>query len=316
MKLLVLVVCLKLFLFIPIYSTTWDEPWADKVIKEADSFVLAKIKNYNDSVTTIEIVKTLGGKELHGEIKITSFYLLDLCSTSGGHDPEFHFKGINESYFFIKQNKNGKYCIATPTSGFDYLVEGKVYATYRHSYHQAKASKEVYEKTMTAIFNNYHNNTYDSKYLGEFIEKYISLKPAGFEENEIETFFAQHIALESAYHLKSKTDYSKLLMFLKDTTNFHNQVSAARALVSHNNNIVKQELLKVIKDTTFSDFTKVICIWTLSEFKPTELKEQLVKISENASTNETGFGGNIMDPRVCTHFPDLKNALEELIKSL
>ena len=25
------------------YATTWDEPWADKVIKEASSFVLGKV---------------------------------------------------------------------------------------------------------------------------------------------------------------------------------------------------------------------------------------------------------------------------------
>jgi hypothetical protein len=41
-----------------------------------------------------------------------------------------------------------------------------------------------------------------------------------------------------------------------------------------------------------------------------------VKASETASTEENGFGGNIMDPRVCTHFPDVKDALEKLIKSL
>ena len=120
----------------------------------------------------------------------------------------------------------------------------------------------------------------------------------------------------TSYHLRLTDFYSKILPFLADTSNFHNQVSAARALVSYNTTDCKQELLKVISDRTRGHFVQVICIWTLSEFKPTELKEQLVKVSETASTEENGFGGNIMDPRVCTDFPDVKDALEKLIKSL
>lgn len=299
------------------WATTWDEPWQDKVIKEADYFVYAKVKSYDEEKgVVIEIIKTIGGQELKGKIKIKDFYLLDLCSSSGGHGPEFHFDGIKECYFFIKKNKKGKYCIATPTAGFDYVKDGNVYATYRHSYHQALVPVDTYEKTMTAIFNNYHNQPYDKQFVSEYVDKYISLKPAGFSKDEINIFFAQHVALECAYHLRLTNFYSKLLPFLADTSNFHNQVSAARALVSYNTTECKQELLTVISDTTREAFVQVVCIWTLSEFKPTELKEQLIKANETASDEDTGFGGNIMDPRVCTHFPDVKDALEKLIKTL
>ena len=300
------------------FATTWDEPWQDKVIKQADYFVFAKIKSYNEKKgVTIEIIKSLGGQELKGKIIITDFYLLDLCSSSVGHGAEFQFDGsIKKCYFFIKKDEKGKYCIATPTAGFDYLKDGNVYATYRHSYHLALVPVDIYEKTMTAIFNNYHNKPYDKQFIIEFVSKYISLKPAGFAENEINTFFAQHVALECVYHLRLTDFYSKIIPFLKDTSNFHNQVSAARALISYNTAECKQELLKVICDTTSSHFVQVICIWTLSEFKPTELKEQLIKVSETASTEENGFGGNIMDPRVCTYFPNVKDAIEKLINML
>lgn len=299
------------------WATTWDEPWQDKVIKHADYFVFAKIKSNDEKKgVTIEIIKSLGGQELKGKIKITDFYLLNLCSSSGGYGTEFQFDGINECYFFIKKNDKGKYCIATPTAGFDYLKDGKVYATYRHSYHQALVPVDIYEKTMTAIFNNYHNQPYDKQFITEYVNKYISLKPAGFGDNEINTFFSQHVALECAYHLRLTDFYPKLLPFLANTSNFHNQVSAARALVSYNTTECKQELLKVISDTTRSHFVQVICVWTLSGFKPTELKEQLKKVNEKASNENNGFGGDIMDPRVCTHFPDVKNALEKLIKTL
>ena len=299
------------------FATTWDEPWQDKVIKDADYFVFAEVKSFDEKKgVTIEIIKSLGGKRLKGKIKITGFYLLDLCSSSGRHGPEFNFDDKKECYFFIKKNSKGKYCIATPTTGFDCLKDGNVYATYRHSYHQALVPVDIYEKTMTAIFNNYHNQTYDKQFIAEYVNKYISLKPAGFADNEVNIFFAQHVALECAYHLRLTDVYPKLLPFLADTSNFHNQVSAARALASYNTAACKQELLNVISDTTRDHFVQVICVWTLSEFKPTELKEQLIKVNETASTEENGFSGNIMDPRICTHFPDVKNAIEKLIKTL
>jgi hypothetical protein len=303
-------------LFTTASATTWNEPWIDEVIKKADHFVLASVKSSdNEKGVTIEIIKCLGGDELKGEITIEDFYLLDLCSSSGGHGPEFHFAGIKQSYFFIKKEK-GKYCIPTPTSGFDILHEGNVRAAYRHSYHQALIPADVYEKSMTAIFKNYHGQEYDKVFINEHINKYLSMKPAGFGKDEINTFFAQHVALECAYHLRLKDLYPKLLPFLHDTANWHNQVSAARALISYNTPECKQELLKVISEPGRKPFVQVICIWTLQEFKPKELKEQLAKIKETASTEDNGFGGNIMDPRVCTHFPQVKTAIEKLIAAL
>jgi len=299
------------------FATTWDEPWQNRVIKEADYFVLAKIKSFDRKEgATIEIIKSLGGEELQGEIKITGFYLLDLCSSSGGHGAEFHFDDITDCYLFIKKNDKGKYCIATPTTGFNVAVDGNVYATYRHSYHQALVPVDTYEKTMTAIFNNYHDKAYDKQFINEYVNKYLSLKPAHLNKSEIDTFFAQHVALECAYHLRLTGLYSKIMPFLNDTSNFHNQVSAARALILYNTVECKQELLKVISDTTRNHFVQVLCVWTLSEFKPVELKNQLIKISESASSQENGFGGNIMDPRVCTDFPDVKKAIIKLNETL
>ncbi len=299
-----------------IFATTWDEPWQDKVIREADYFVFAKIKSSNEKSVTIEIIRSLGGQVIKGTIKITKFHLLRLCSTSGGHGPEFHFDGIKDCYFFIKKNQEGEYCIATPTAGFAPVKDQKVSASYRHSYHQASVPVDIYEKTMTAIFNNYHDLPYEKLFINDFVKKYLSLNPAGFGEDEMSTFFAQHVALECVYHLKLTGLYSELVPFLNDTANFHNQVSGARALVSSNTTECKQELMSVIGDTTRTSFVQVICIWTLAEFKPSELKQELVKIEKTASQEHDGFGGNIMDPRVCTNFPDVKEALGNLILTL
>ncbi|MCW3072788.1 MAG: hypothetical protein JWO44_2678 [Bacteroidetes bacterium] len=299
------------------FATTWNEPWADKVIKEAQYFVLAKVKSFDeDKGVTIEIIKTLGGPELKGKIEITAFYLLHEGSSSEGHGGDFDFGDIKESYFFIKKNDKGKYCIATPSTGFDYVYEGNVHATYRHSYHQALVPVDVYEKTMTAIFNNYHGLPYDSKYINDYVKDILSHKPAGFSESEMKTFFAQHVALECIYHLRLTGYYSYILPFLNDTANFHNEVSAARALIAYNTPETKKELMNVIRDTARSQFLQVICLWTLTEFKPKELKEELTKIKATAPDEDLGFGGNIMDPRIGTYFPSVKEALEKLIALL
>jgi hypothetical protein len=296
------------------YATTWDEPWADKVIKESTSFVLAKvISNDPEKGITIVVIKTLSGIELKDTILISNFYLLNLCSTSGGHGAEFETE-VMDSYFFIKQNLKGEFCIATPTTGYDYVNQGQVVATFRHSYHQASVPVDVYEKMMTAIFNNYHNLPYDKQYVVKFVNENLNKSPAGFGEDEINTFFLQHVALECVHHLKLNIKETLVLPFLNDKNNFHNQVSGARAMGSFNTATNKQELLKAIGDTTMRNFVRVMCVWSLSELNPKELRVELQKLEISASEESDDFGGNIMDPRICTHIPTLKDAIKELVK--
>lgn len=298
------------------YATTWDEPWANKVIKESTSFVLAKVlSNDHQKGTTIQIYKTLGGKALTGTLTISDFYLLDICSSSGG-GPEFHIEPMDSCYFFINESTAGKYRIATPTTGFDYVAEGSVMATYRHSYHQASVPTSIYEKTMTAIFNNYHGLPFDQVFKQSFIEEYLSKKPAGFEDHEINTFFLQHVALESIHHLKLNVDVSLILPFLKDKNNFHNQVSGARAMIVAKKPNDTEALMHIVGDTSQRYFVQVMCVWTLKALNPKELKQELQNLEKWASEESDDFGGNIMDPRVCTNIPTVKSALKDLIESL
>jgi hypothetical protein len=308
-------ITLSFFLFSSIsYALTWDEPWAEKVIRGSSSFILAKIKSVDEEKgISITIVKTLGGKALQGDILISNFYLLTICSNSG-QAIEFMTQPMDSCYFFIKENEKGEYCIATPTTGFDYLDEGKVVSTYRHSYHQASVPMNVYEMTMTAIFNHYHDVAYDRKPVIDFVNEYLNKKPAGFSPNEIDIFFLQHAALESIYHLKLKEINEILpLPFLNDTTNFHHQVSAARALSAFNTATNKQALIKILHDTSRRNFVKVMCIWSLGELNANDLKASLVKLQATASDETDGFGGNFMDHRVCTSIPTVKDALTDLI---
>lgn len=299
------------------YATTWNEPWADKVIRSSTSFVLAKvISSEPEEGVKIRVIRTISGKELKDSLEITGFSLLEVCSTSGGHGPEFRVNEADSCFFFISQDKDGKYCIATPSTGFDYVHQGKVKATYRHSYHQALVPFDVYEKTMTAVFNHYHSLPYDKEYLSKFINEQLSKAPAGFDEEEINTFFLQHVAMECVYHLRLKVDENLLLPFLNDPENFHNNISAARALAASGTPTSKQALLKIINTPGQNTFLQVICVWTLAEYHPAELKDLLRKTETSASEEQNSFGGNIMDPRVCTSIPTVKEALQTLIAKL
>ena len=298
------------------HATTWNEPWQETIIKTADYFVLGKVISSDAHNVKILIIKSLGKQNVGKEIEISNFYLLDICSSSGGDGPEFNFEKDSKYYFFLKKNERGQYCIATPTAGFDIVQGDNVVATYRHSYHQTLVPVEIYEKTMSAIFANYHNEKYDHKFIENFTIKYLSMKPAGFEKEEMNTFFLQHVALETIYHLRLPNMYTLILPFLNDTKNFHNQISAARALISYNTSECKEALVKIIADTISSDFSKTVCVWTLENFKPIELKARLIQIEKSASEAENGFGGNIMDPRVCTYVPNVKESLNKLTMSL
>jgi hypothetical protein len=61
------------------------------------------------------------------------------------------------------------------------------------------------------------------------------------------------------------------------------------------------------------DFIKVMAVWGLRELGHQDQEATLKDIERNASQEETGFGGNIMDPCVCTHFPNVKRALRDLL---
>jgi len=298
-------------------ATTWDEPWQEQVVQDADCFVLARIQACDRKQgATLHILKKLAGSDLTEEVSLDSFSLLHLCSRSGNEGPEFRFDVGDTTYFFLKQTKPGHYSIATPTTGYARREMGKVSATYRHSYHQALVPAAVYEPTMIAIFQRYHRQAYNSAFINSFVDEYLNRKPAALNEEEIDTFFLQHVALETVYHLQLSDKYALLLPFLHDTKNFHAQTSATRALVAYNTPEAKQQLLTLLTDKSTSLFIKAVVVKTLDSYRPVELKSKLQQLVKGASQEDISFGGNIMDPRVCTHLPTIKESLEQLIANL
>lgn len=309
MKKLILIALTAIFATVS-FATTWDEPWQEEVLEKSEYLVFGRVVSANDSAVQVEIRKSFG-TELRGTIIIDGFFLLNLCSLSEGHGPEFYVQDGDEGYFFLKKGSNGNYELPTPTAGFDRIVEDRVHATFRHSYHQAAILPSVYEMAYNVIWRKYRGLPYDATELTAFMEKYLAMAPAGFEEEEIDIFFNQHVALEAACHLGIRLEYTTLKKFA-ESDNFHAQVSALRAFVSNDSNDSKEFLLAYITDDRYGNFTKVIAIRTLWNMGDQVYRKELKKLQGKLSDEETGFGGNIMDPRVCTHFPSPQSAISQI----
>lgn len=310
------IVSLMLCIASPAVATTWNEPWMDSVISQSDNLVLGRIISTDpEAGVTLRIIRTVAGTPIEGEVKVNDFYALEICSMSRGHGPEFFFEGIDSCYFFLKKNDSGGYSVATPTTGFAHVQDGNVFATYRHSYHRALVPIALYESSMKPIFDRYHGLPVDTRFIEEHIARVLSLAPVRLDE-EGETFFTQHVALESIYHLRLTNHYARILPFLNDTLEYHSRISAARALGVYDSEEAGGALMSVIADTAAGDFLHVIAIQALGEHRRPELKKELQKLEATASTEINGFGGSIMDPRVCTPVPTVRQALQSLIARL
>jgi len=309
---IILFLILTLTIQTKVTAETWDEPWQKEIIKNADYFVLAKVLSNIDSIgTEIKILKYFGNQKLEGKILINGFSLLNMTSSSG-HGTHLDFEKDQIIYFLLTKRKDGNYAIPTPTSGFAVLDEDKnVYATYRHSYHQALVPQDIYEKTYTEIWNYYKTSKFNRENVLQLINENIDKEPAGFDENEISTFFLQHATLETAYLLDISIGLERLKKFV-ESDNFHSRVSGLQLLSNSDNEETKEYLFNFVNNEQNENFEKVIAIWSLNKIGGKKYKEKLIEISENQSDEETGFGGNIMDPRVGTHFPSPKEAIEQL----
>ncbi|MBB4804162.1 hypothetical protein HNP37_004248 [Flavobacterium nitrogenifigens] len=297
---------------IQLSAETWNEPWQKEIIKKAEYFVLGKVIKNGENGVEIEILKSFGNSKIESKnILISGFSMLRMTSSSG-HGIHLDFDPNQTFYLFLVKNKDGNYDIPTPTSGFALLDEkNTVTATYRHSYHQALIPQDAYEKTYSAIWDYYKTGKYDQKIVLDFINENIDKAPAGFEENEISTFFLQHAALETAYLLDISIDFKRIQKFFV-SDNFHSRVSTLQLLANSKDAFTKAFLLEFIKNAEMPNFEKVIAIKSLWNIGDIDYQKKLIALENSVSDEETGFGGNIMDPRIGTYFPTPKGAIQDL----
>ncbi len=302
---------LFLFLVIETKADTWNEPWQKEIIEKSDYFILGKvIKATNESVK-LHVLHNFSQDRLDVDIIIDNFFLLNLTSTSGS-GKKFELKNNETYYLFLKKNEKGNYSLPTPTSGYAHMDDEQyVSATYRHSYHQAVLPQEIYEFTYLNIWNFYKYNKYDKKQINEFVDFYLSKEPAGFEDEEIETFYHQHAAMETAYLLGLAPKFNLVEKFAV-SENFHSRISALQLLGNYTSKEAKNLLFDSLSEELYTNFEKVIAIWSLKKIGDKKYIQSVVDIKDALPEDAMGFQGNIMDPRVGTIFPSPKEAAEKI----
>lgn len=300
----------------PAHATTWDEPWHEDVMRNSDSFVKVKVTGNVGSRFKADVLQFLGGIKTPEQIELEGFSLLRVMSTSSqAHELRLPFLVGRTYYIFIKKSeKTNAYQIPTPTSGWAIIEGANVPATYRHSYHQALVPPDVYEKTMQAIFKGVKGQPYDEDFLKRYIKEQLT-QPVALLNNDpamMSTFFLQHVALESFYHLGKGADLTLLLPFV-NSGNYHVEISACRAVSRINSKESKEVLMKFIEGKG-SGFAKVMSVWGLQRLNAKEMIPRLEAFVKTGVDQETGFGGSIMDPRIATMFPDsVKEATKHLL---
>lgn len=126
-------------------------------------------------------------------------------------------------------------------------------------------------------------------------EYYISTPTSGFDivlDNNVHATYrhSYHQALVPIeyYEITMKAIFNNYHGLIYDTSNVKSfiennlklkpagfRVSASRALIVSNNEEVINLLINKIDKNTEDDFTTVVCIWTLKEFKPGKIKKMI-----------------------------------------
>ena len=245
-------------------ADTWDEPWQKEIIEKSDYFVLGRVIEKTDTYAKVKIEKNFGDNALPKVIIIDSYYLLELMSSSG-HGVEIDLEKNFSYYLLLKKNEKGNFSLPTPTSGHAKVDENNnVFATYRHSYHLALVPQNIYELTYQNIWSYFKKKKFDNDKINQFINQELSKKPAGFEEDEINEFFIQHAALETAYLLDLKPSLTEVIKFAK-SDNYHSQISALQLLGNYKTKEANEFLFNAIQDITYDNFQKVIAIWAIKK---------------------------------------------------
>jgi hypothetical protein len=302
----------------PAWATSWDEPWQDEVIRNADTLVKAEVLANDGTSVNLKVVATLAGAEVPEKATVEGFSLLRLTSLSRTDETKLRFKKGQSYYFFLSKQKDGKtWALATPTTGYARVEDGNVYATYRHSFHQALVPQELYETTMKAIFLKTHGKEVDADSLRKSLLPILKQAPQGLpkdakEKDQAKRFFEQHAALETLAYFAVADDLKLIEPFLK-CDDYHVQISAVRALGGIDSRAARERLLAFLEGNG-EGFAKVMAIWALKRQNARDCLPKLKELQPKAPEDRVGFGGNLMDPRIGTHFPSsVKSAIDGLM---
>ena len=305
-------------------AATWSEPWHREVVAKADAFGLYEVVGPSASRVVLKKVRHLAGSDTGATVEIDGFYAGELLSGSSINGVSttgstVRLKGAGTRYYlFLKKAPSGStWRLATETAGFaEVRSDGKVGATFRISLHQALIDQATYELAQTCIFRKLHGETCSPE-VSEFIQTQLSAAPGSLSSDatpdQVDRFFTQHAALETAYLIAYSVDLGTLAKFLQDPV-FHAQISAVRALSASVSKERNTTLMAFIADDSRAMLARVFAVLMLREVGARELKNEITAYIPKAPTTGVGLGIEIMDPRIGTPFPgNVKVALEALV---
>lgn len=325
MKTTRLVLSLLLLLPAGLLHASWKEPWMDTVIKKADHFILAKVKSDDaQKGVVLQVMKTLAGEPLKGEITLDGFYALAPCfSSEDAALLPVRLERAELNYFFLKGNGKS-FQVATPTTGFAPVMSGRVAATYSHSLQIAQVQPSLYEQTMTAIFNHYHGLPFEEAAIRKTITGILAKNLADVSDKEFDKLMNdQHVALETIHHLRLQGLEETVLSYMSPSTDNFLEFSAARALVASNTTRAKDLLVNALTHFYRPPSVKLMCVWTLQAFRPTELKDRLKALEWDEDVH-SDYSRELyileyhdQDPRAaCSKLPPFFDALQQLVRDL
>jgi hypothetical protein len=307
-----------------LHAATWDEPWHRDVVAKAEAFGLYEVVGTSPGRVVLKEIRHLAGSQTGPSVEVDGFYageLLTSSSVNGARDDEsiLRLKGVGTRYYlFLKRAPSGSaWRLATPTSGFaEVRSDGNVVATYRISIHQALLDSSTYELTQTCIYRKLHGEDCSAD-VYKFIQTQLSAEPGALSSDatpgQVDRFFTQHAALETAYLIGYAVDLETISKFVKDPV-FHAQISAVRALRVSESKERDATLMAFVADDSRNMLARVVAVQMIREAGARELKDQITAYLPKSPLTEVGLGINIMDPRIGTKFPEsLKDALEELL---
>jgi hypothetical protein len=127
----------------PVFSTTWDEPWQDQVLKSAESFARYEVLENAGGQLVLKKIRHLAGKETPEKVVLDDYYMLETVSSSSmSSELEIEREKGEVLYCFLKKAEKGEaWRLPTPTAGF-----AKVMAVWGLKRQDARDSAERLKK--------------------------------------------------------------------------------------------------------------------------------------------------------------------------
>lgn len=296
-------------------ASTWDEPWHEQVLKQADTLGLYEVAAIDADRIELRRIKTLAGVQTPDRVQVDGLYLMPDAHRHHDHgqDERLAWLQKGERAYLLLKRVGKSWQLPTPSAGSaGFMEDGRVAATYRASFHQAIQAADAYERVQSCLFLVLHDGECNVAALSQDLDAPLREEPAGLGGEGTERFFRQHVALESAALLGRSIPLATLEPFLM-LDDYHVQLSAVRALAVNAEPGRNARLLEFVQDDSREMAARVMAVRIVADLADPELLSALRAYAPKAPQDKAGLAMSIMDPRVGTRFPPtLKDAISEL----